>query len=84
MGQVSDRGRDVSQELTEVRTVLSRAESAVKSILRMREHPFTYPDGRYGGNRGYDPDGQEMIDRLKQVIELLEPWRKTGTTKRRV
>ena len=78
-----DRGRDVSQELTEVRTVLSRAESAICSIERYRANP-TKMDARYGGNYGFDPDGKDMLSALGEVVELLERWRKTGSTKRRV
>jgi hypothetical protein len=77
------RGHDVSQELTEVRTVLSRAESALERIKNCRANP-TVLDARYGGNSGYDPDGQEMMDDLERVIYFLDRWRKTGKTKRRV
>jgi hypothetical protein len=77
------RGRDVSQELTEVRTVLSRAESAVERLHQYRYEPREV-DPRYGGNEGFDPDLDEMIDRLLIVVRLLARWRKTGSTRRRV
>lgn len=80
---MTDRGRDVSQELTEVRTVLSRAENAIKNIQRMRAEPFE-TDARYGGNYGFDPDGESMIAALQECVTHLEQWRKTGSTKRRV
>jgi hypothetical protein len=83
-----ERGRDVSQELTEVRTVLSRAESAKAKIESYRANPritgVSEDDHRYGGNEGFDPDGAEMIQDLDRVICFLDKWRKTGTTKRRV
>jgi hypothetical protein len=78
-----DRGRDVSQELTEVRTVLSRAESALQRIQHYRSEPREV-DPRYGGNEGFDPDGEDMLRELSAVVIRLSRWRKTGSTRRRV
>jgi hypothetical protein len=78
-----DRGHDVSQELTEVRTVLNRATSARAAIERYRNEPREV-DPRYGGNEGFDPDIEDMLSALSLCIEVLQRWRKTGATKRRV
>lgn len=77
----AERGRDVSHILTEVRTVLSRAESA------LRDRP-TEPLYQQGGRRGlydngrqvhaYDRDHEALQRALKSVIALLAPWRRTG------
>lgn len=77
------RGNDVSQELTEVRTVLSRAETAIVYLTRMQANPCEV-DKRYGGNAGFDPDIGEMLTSLRLTVALLRRWRKTGATKRRV
>lgn len=77
------RGGDVSQELTEVRTVCSRAESAILKITHMTSHPCVL-DSRYGGSAGYDPDAHEMLADLRDVVAVLAKYRKAGPTKRRV
>ncbi|MER6253705.1 hypothetical protein ABT224_20345 [Streptomyces sp. NPDC001584] len=78
----AERGREASHALTEVRTVLSRAESALRD--RPTE-PLYQQDGRrglYGDNgrlvHAYDPDHEELQRALKSVIALLAPWRRTG------
>jgi hypothetical protein len=78
-----DRGRDVSQELTEVRTVLSRAETAIQNLHHMQANHIEF-DPRYGGNQGFDPDVDDMLSALNVCVELLNRWRKTGPTQRRV
>ena len=85
----ADRGRDVSAELTEVRTVLSRAEDARRTL-------WLYQQGEIGGRRGHwnydvqpavwvddgpyqqDPDVAEMIEALDETILRLQRWRRTG------
>ena len=62
-----DRGRETTFALTEVRTVLSRAETAVVSIRRF--------------NHGRDPEAEEMIAELRAVVERLERWRRTGRSR---
>lgn len=62
----ADRGRDTSWELVEVRTVLSRAETAIESIGR---GPF---------RMGPDPEKDEMLYALATVVETLKRWRRTG------
>lgn len=59
---MSDRGKDTSWALTEVRTVRSRALTAIKMI------PITCGDR--------DPEEAEMIVALKKVVEILDPWRR--------
>lgn len=91
-----DRSRDVSTALTEVRTVHSRALSALAKL----DGPYAgdawwdevFWDGQ-GGNEGHrawydehhinyvDPDLDEMIAALQKTIELLERWEKKGRRK---
>lgn len=61
--KVHNRAPDVSLELTEVRTVLSRAENALWQMER-------------GYWRGDDADKDEMKGALKKSIALLDRWRK--------
>ncbi|MEU2453846.1 hypothetical protein ABZ605_27685 [Streptomyces sp. NPDC012765] len=76
-----DRGRDASHALTEVRTVLSRAESALRTTPT---EPLYQPDGHglydETGARvtAYDPDHDRIQHTLKAVSALLAPWRRTG------
>lgn len=65
---MSTRGRDTTPELAEVRSVLTRAETA-----RDRLDDLT-------GEA--DPDAREMRIALDEVVELLDPWRRTGAPKR--
>ncbi len=84
------RGRESSEAMTEVRTVLSRAESALDRIgPPSTETEWTAQ--RPGENLSYtermagrheDPDADRMRTALTAVVALLEPWRKTGSTKR--
>lgn len=63
---MADRGRDTSRELTEVRTVLSRAETALEYLHMLRDRGFK------------DPDAAEMRVALFEVVEKLSRWRRTG------
>jgi hypothetical protein len=96
---IGDRGRDVSDALTEVRTVLSRAETAMDTLLwhsyrgnlpTMRT--FDTPEGPY--KRGYaldgppsgkapDPDVEDMFYALERTVRDLARWRKSGKRKTR-
>lgn len=86
-----DPHRSVSNMLTEVRTVLSRAETALDTLVSNRssdhyqivaEHEhFVKVPGQ--SMRRYvpavwitHPDVDEMIERLEMVIDLLAPWRR--------
>lgn len=60
------RGTDTSYALTEVRTVLSRAETAASRIESARRWNTT------------DPEGNEMISALAEVVKILDRWRRTG------
>lgn len=91
-------GRCTSRPLTEVRTVLSRAETALQhwssfDALVVVEGEYV---GHYSGRDDVDdygyigrvaitphPDVDEMREALEKVVELLSPWRRTGRPKRR-
>jgi len=86
----ADRGRDTSRSLTDVRTVLSRAETALADLTRRSYHP-NMPATRWdreadrwvetgelvGGDQD-DPDIEEMCAALEQAVSLLDKWRRTG------
>ena len=59
-----DVGRKVSHDLTEARTVLSRAETALRKISA----PYATAD----------PNRLEIRQDLQHVVRLLEKWRRTG------
>lgn len=70
MNKISDdpeTGRRTSDELTEARTVLSRAESALDRLEHIRA---------WGADQ--DPMHQQIEDALIRVRNLLEPYRRTG------
>lgn len=90
-GTVADRGRDSGEALTSVRTVLSRAETALKELgpdgSRDEWPPRTgdrEQDSYSVRNEGRfeDPDAPSMRQALRAVVALLGPWRKTGRTTR--
>ena len=70
---MSDRGRDVSHALTQARTVLSRAETGAADLRRARVNRWEWGD---------DPDAEEIIAALEQVVDLLDKWRRTGRPKK--
>lgn len=81
----SDRGRDTSSELVEVRTVLGRAENAIATLTKYRDRelyrprPTRHPAGRgFVDDRTPDPDVEDMIAELEQVVSRLSRWRRTG------
>lgn len=83
------RGRESGEALTEIRTVLSRAESALRAIGppghetertgRKTGAGMSYRDREAG--RHEDPDADRMRAALQRVIDELEPWRKTGSAR---
>jgi hypothetical protein len=75
------RGNDVSEELTEVRTVLKRAETALQNIRDARAGATSRAWSRYPQPFNHDPDTDEMILVLEQAVQGLAKWRKTGRTK---
>jgi hypothetical protein len=88
-----DRGRDTSPELTEVRTVLSRAEDARLTLWHYQTGQLKH-GGRWvpGFNDDLprlvdpdppDPEIAEMIEALDQAITLLDRWRRTGRARRK-
>jgi hypothetical protein len=56
-------GRRTSHALTEARTVLSRAETGAWSLRRRAAD---------------DPEAAAIVEALEGVVELLEPFRRTG------
>jgi hypothetical protein len=79
--QPATRGRETSELLTEVRTVLSRAQSALPD--GPSEHLYEgdgrrplYADGEWVS--AYDPDDYAIQTALHAVITLLSPWQRTG------
>ena len=62
-----ETGRRTSTELTEARTVLSRAESALERLEHVREYDAVQ-----------DPVHAQIQDALIRVRNLLEPFRRTG------
>lgn len=77
-----DRGRDTSRALTEVRTVLSRAETALDTVSRPTEPVYekfeSFPFRRYTGEYEHDQDAEEMQKALEEVVRLLRRWRRKG------
>jgi len=83
------RGRESGNALTEIRTVLSRAETALDLIgppgyrtertARPAGAGMSYRDRVAGAHE--DPDADRMRAALQRVIEELEEWRKTGSTR---
>lgn len=72
-----DRGTEASDELTEIRTTLSRAVTAREQIRRRRDGE-TYISARTTP----DPDQQRMLNALDEVIAILIPYQRTGATSR--
>ncbi len=82
---MTGRGRDASKALTEVRTVLSRAETARARLdqpteWQLCDQPCDKDDIDFTKPKVEDPDAQAMRDALDEVIALLARWRKTGRT----
>lgn len=76
MNHISDdpeTGRRTSDELTEVRTVLSRAESALERLGYIRD---------YGADQDVLHD--EIRDDLEAVVSRLGRYRRTGRPRRAV
>jgi hypothetical protein len=71
----SDRSDESTFELTEVRTVLSRAHTAAKTI-RQRRAWRSEPDHGWLGSD--DPDQEDMLAELDAVVKRLERWKGKG------
>lgn len=90
-----DRSKETSNALVEVRTVLSRAQTALDTVRRCSESYRDPEDVGYQPAEGEtweeflerayiyyeDEDKAEMIAALEQVTELLSPWQ--GKRRRR-
>jgi hypothetical protein len=68
----TDRSNDVSWELVSVRTVLTRTRTSIDEILANRERAAKYPDIKV------DPEADEMLAALVDVVQKLERWQKAG------
>lgn len=79
---MADRGRETSRALTEVRTVLSRAETALRALGGPTEHArdehgdTVFVDGDFVYE--HDPDHVEMREALATAVQALGRWRRTG------
>lgn len=62
-----EMGRRVGGFLDHVRTVHSRAQTALD----------------YQVGRQHDPEETEAYEALRRVVELLEPWKRTGRAPKR-
>lgn len=96
---MTDRSRDVSDALTEVRTVLRRAESAMDRLIYLsyrgnqgtlrhtgRSYNDPLPQWEYDGpptGEEPDPDTEDMYLALERVIHELDRWRRAGKRKKR-
>jgi hypothetical protein len=79
----TDRGRETSNALTEIRTVLSRARTAQRFLDGPTEYRLTSDGSRdHDAPRVEDPDAREMRIALAEVVELLEGWARTGPPKK--
>lgn len=84
---IHPRSSDVSDVLTEVRTVLSRSESALRTIENdMRRDGETKRDYTHGYGKppveyayAADPDAGRIRERMQIVIAELDHWRKCGS-----
>lgn len=85
MSEKHPRGRDVSQELGEVRTVLSRAETAIRAVVNLSYRGNLQGDWWCPEPSGEepDPDTEKMYADLDVVVDILDRWRKTGRTRGR-
>lgn len=63
---MADRGRDTSEELAHIRTVLGSAEHALWALGMLRDRGFN------------DPDAAEMRVALFEIVAMLKRWRRTG------
>lgn len=93
-GSLLPTGERVSNVLTDARTVLSRARTALADLERRlaagsteAEHEPLYDDetGRYLGSRVYrwtDPDAEDVRRALQDVERLLAPFERTRGARR--
>lgn len=86
---MSDRSNDTSRALVEVRTVLSRAETAADVLAAgPSEYHGEYVDKEDGSGKEWkthrypDPEQDEMLDALQKAVALLSPWRRSRSRRR--
>ena len=81
---MADRSKDVGMALTEIRTVLSRAQTARRTlnsaIINIEGREYAWIDGQHvivdPGHR--DPDADEMIEVLDAFIAAAQKWQRKG------
>lgn len=96
MMELYQRGNETSRALTEVRTVLSRAETGLRTLEAERARDGDpLPDWQLESRwrEAYDPHGdgvfhadrdiEDMIDALSETVKRLDMYRRTGKTRRR-
>lgn len=90
-----DRGRETSNSLTEVRTVLARAKTALHTLKTHGAESWRDPNVTWDRDKHetwsefidrayinyYDEDRDEMIDALTAAVEALSWWERTGRTR---
>jgi hypothetical protein len=91
---MSDRSRDTSEALIEIRTVRSRAESAIARIdhhpslgdkIERRDHPAGMDEDVYLPRRTEwfrDEDADEMVALLADFVKATEKFVKRGRQRR--
>lgn len=86
---MTDRGNETSRALTEVRTVLSRAETAADMLAAgPSEYSGEYVDREDGSGKKWvahryeDPEQEEMLEALQKAVALLSPWRRVSGRRR--
>ncbi len=86
---MTDRRNDTSKALTEIRTVRSRAQSALELLAgnggesEVRIIPASMDDDGYipGGTERYrDPDADEMVRLLTEFVDKTERFAKGRRT----
>lgn len=65
----------VSSALTEVRTVRSRALTGIERLDYLDKHGYPTVNGE-----DRDPEHDEILDALIQVVRLLDPYKKENTS----
>ena len=83
------RGTVDSLAITEIRTVLSRARTALETVEKhgavMVLQPSRYDHGK---NEWIEPvtaplpDGDELVEALRQAVALLSPWERRTSRRR--
>lgn len=82
---MGDRGQDTSRALTEVRTVLSRAETCLDWLASgpsEYEQDYDADAKKWVAQRFDDEDQELMTEAMRKVVVALAQWRKSGARRR--